>query len=117
MATRKTTEAPVEAVEAVEEPTETTAAENESHEIVSCPPDPWERIPLYIDRGDNKDDPNVLIGLNGVNYLLPRGATSMVPRCVAEEYRRSREANNRFLDRMADLAKQSIESLNATPIK
>ena len=114
MATRKTTEAPVEAVE---ETTETTAAENESNEIVSCPPDPWERVPLYIDRGDNKDDPNVLIGLNGVNYLLPRGATSMVPRCVAEEYRRSREANNRFLDRMADLAKQSIESLNATPIK
>ena len=117
MATRKTTEAPVETVEAVEESTDTTAAENESHEIVSCPPDPWERVPLYIDRGDNKDDPNVLIGLNGVNYLLPRGATSMVPRCVAEEYRRSREANNRFLDRMADLAKQSIESLNATPIK
>ena len=117
MATRKTTEAPAEAVEAVEESTETTAAENESREIVSCPPDPWERVPLYIDRGDNKDDPNVLIGLNGVNYLLPRGATSMVPRCVAEEYQRSREANNRFLDRMADLAKQSIESLNATPIK
>lgn len=113
MATKKTTGATAETVEEttenVEETTET--------EIVSCPPDPWERIPLYIDRGDNKDDPNVLIGLNGVNYLLPRGATSMVPRCVAEEYQRSREANNRFLDRMADLAKQSIESLNATPIK
>lgn len=117
MATRKTTGATAETVEAVEESTETTTAENEYHEIVSCPPDPWERVPLYIDRGDNKDDPNVLIGLNGVNYLLPRGATSMVPRCVAEEYQRSREANNRFLDRMADLAKQSIESLNATPIK
>lgn len=113
MATRKTTGA---TAETVEETTETVEETNET-EIVSCPPDPWERVPLYIDRGDNKDDPNVLIGLNSVNYLLPRGATSMVPRCVAEEYRRSREANNRFLDRMADLAKQSIESLNATPIK
>lgn len=111
MATRKTTDATAETVE------ETTENVEETTEIVSCPPDPWERVPLYIDRGDNKDDPNVLIGLNGVNYLLPRGATSMVPRCVAEEYQRSREANNRFLDRMADLAKQSIESLNATPIK
>ena len=106
MATRKTTDATSETME-----------ETADAEIVSCPPDPWERVPLYIERGDNKDDPNVLIGLNGVNYLLPRGATSMVPSCVAEEYRRSREANNRFLDRMADLAKQSIESLNATPIK
>lgn len=106
MATRKTTDATSETME-----------ETADAEIVSCPPDPWERVPLYIERGDNKDDPNVLIGLNGVNYLLPRGATSMVPRCVAEEYQRSREANNRFLDRMADLAKQSIESLNATPIK
>lgn len=78
---------------------------------VNVPPDPWERVPLFVPRTESsKDDPNVLIGLNAVNYLIPRGVTSMVPRCVAEEYMRSQEANGKFMDKMNALAEAAAES-------
>ena len=52
-----------------------------------------DRVELYVDRG-NSDDPNLFIGVNGENYLLPRGKKSIVPKHVAKEYWRSREAQN-----------------------
>ena len=47
-----------------------------------------EKVDLFIPRG--KED--VLIGVNGVMYLLPQGKTSQVPPEVAAEYRRSQQA-------------------------
>lgn len=51
-----------------------------------------DREEIYIPRGDANDDPNLLVGVNGVNYLLPRGKTSKVPKYVADEVKRSRRA-------------------------
>lgn len=65
-----------------------------------------DRVDLFIDRG-NGDDPNFLIAINGVNYILPKGKTSRVPKYVAEEYWRSREAQNtadETIDRLIALA-------------
>lgn len=65
-----------------------------------------DRVDLFIDRG-NGDDPNFLISINGVNYILPKGKTSRVPKFVAEEYWRSREAQNtadETIDRLIALA-------------
>ena len=50
------------------------------------------RVELFIPRGSGKEDPNVFISVNGVNYLLPRGKKSSVPEHVAEEYYRSQRA-------------------------
>lgn len=47
------------------------------------------RVKLLIPRGASNEDPNLFISVNGVNYLLPRGKTSLVPEAVAAEYRRS----------------------------
>lgn len=66
-----------------------------------------ERVELYVDRG-NSDDPNLFIGVNGVNYLLPRGKKSIVPKHVAEEYWRSQEAQNKAdenIDRLSAMSK------------
>ena len=60
-----------------------------------------ERVDLFVEKGYANDDPNHLIAINGVNYVLPRGKTSNVPKYVAEEYYRSRRAQQ-ALDEQVD---------------
>ena len=60
-----------------------------------------ERVDLYVEKGYANDEPNQLISVNGVNYLLPKGKTSKVPKFVADEYYRSRRAQQR-LDETVD---------------
>ena len=43
------------------------------------------RVEVFIPRGADREDPNLFVGINGVNYLLPKGKTSRVPPEVAEE--------------------------------
>lgn len=60
-----------------------------------------ERVELFVEKGYSGDEPNQLISVNGVNYLLPRGKTSRVPKFVADEYYRARKAQQR-LDETVD---------------
>ena len=60
-----------------------------------------ERVDLFVEKGYANDEPNLLIAINGVNYLLPKGKTSKVPKYVAEEYYRSRKAQQ-HLDEQVD---------------
>ena len=64
------------------------------------------RIEVFIPRGADREDPNFFVGINGVNYLLPRGKKSMVPAAVAAEIARSDRASERFYENM-DGMKQS----------
>ena len=41
------------------------------------------RVEVFIPRGADREDPNLFVGINGVNYLLPRGNKSMVPAALA----------------------------------
>ena len=50
---------------------------------------------IYIPKGYANDDPNLFVGFNGVNYILPKGKTSKVPAAVAAEIRRSHKAQER----------------------
>ena len=65
------------------------------------------RIEVFIPRGADREDPNLFVGINGVNYLLPRGKKSMVPRAVADEIARSDLAAERFYESV-DGMKQSV---------
>ena len=60
-----------------------------------------ERVDLFVEKGYANDEPNLLIAVNGVNYVLPRGKTSKVPKHVAAEYYRSRKAQQ-HLDEHVD---------------
>lgn len=51
-----------------------------------------ERVELFIPRDPSDENQNLFIGINGVNYILPKGQTSKVPKFVADEYYRSKEA-------------------------
>ena len=59
------------------------------------------RVEVFIPKGYVNEEPNLLVGVNGMNYLLPRGKTSLVPACVARELERSQKAQAE-LDRKMD---------------
>ena len=54
------------------------------------------RVEVFIPRGSDKGDPNLFVSVNGVNYLLPRGKKSEVPKAVAAEIARSEKAVEKF---------------------
>lgn len=58
------------------------------------------RVEVFIPKPYANEEPNLLVGVNGVNYLLPRGKKSLVPKAVADEVERSRRAQNLLDQRM-----------------
>ena len=46
-----------------------------------------DRVEVNIPRGGDREDPNLFVAVNGVNYLLPRGQKSRVPHEVARAER------------------------------
>lgn len=71
-----------------------------------------ERVPITIPRGDKRDDSNLFVSVNGVNYLLPKGQTSMVPPEVAEEVKRSWEAERLMDEHSRELLESSKNPMN-----
>ena len=57
-----------------------------------------ERVEVHIPKGYANEEPNFFVSVGGVNYLLPRGRTSLVPKAVAAELERARKAQE-ALDR------------------
>ena len=66
-----------------------------------------ERVELFVPKGAANDEPNLLISVNGVNYVLPRGKTSNVPPEVAYEYKRSLRAQNKLDERIEEMLEAS----------
>lgn len=63
---------------------------------------------ISIPKGYANDEPNLLVGVNGVNYLLPKGKKSKVPKHVADEIRRSwraQEDMDQHIDEMLEASK------------
>ena len=101
--TKAYVEAELAAAKAELEALKTQAAENAAAKAVPDAPvvPADERVDLFVEKGYANDEPNLLISINGVNYLLPKGKTSKVPKFVADEYYRSRKAQQR-LDETVD---------------
>lgn len=62
-----------------------------------------ERVEIFVPRGNVNDEANLQICINGVNFLLPKGKTSKVPKCVAEEFYRSQKAQEAMDQRVDKL--------------
>ena len=65
-------------------------------------------VELFVPKGYANDEPNHVIGINGVNYVLPRGKTSLVPKHVADEFHRSQKAQeimDKHVDEMLEASK------------
>ena len=50
------------------------------------------RVEVFVPKGYANDEPNHIISVNCVNYVLPKGKKSMVPDFVAAEFYRSQRA-------------------------
>ena len=57
-----------------------------------------EKVEVFVPKGYVNEEPNLFVSVGGVNYLLPRGRTSLVPAAVAYELERSQKAQE-ALDR------------------
>ena len=66
-----------------------------------------DKVEIHVPKGYANDEPNLLICINGVNYLLPRGKTSKVTRAVAEEFHRSQKAQAKLDEQMDKLLEAS----------
>lgn len=67
-----------------------------------------ERVEIFVPKGYANDEPNLLIAVNGVSYLLPKGKISKVPKHIAEEFYRSQkaqEALDKHVDEMLEASK------------
>ena len=67
------------------------------------------RVEIFVPKGNVNDEPNQLVSVNGVNYLLPRGKKSKVPPEVAYEFKRAQEAQEAFDSKMDEMLAQSQE--------
>jgi len=72
-----------------------------------APPGEEEKVEIFVPRGYANDEPNLLISINGVNYLLPKGKSSTVPKHVADEFYRSRKAQTAMDDRISQMIEAS----------
>lgn len=79
-----------------EKENETAAAENvekEAEKETEATVDPaLEMVDVFVERDPSDENPNLVIGINGKNWVMPRGESSRVPRYVADEYKRARAA-------------------------
>lgn len=57
-----------------------------------------ERVKVTIPRARKGEDPNLFVGVNGVNYIIPKGQTSEVPPEVAYEIERAQAAEAYMFD-------------------
>lgn len=81
--------------------------ENETLEAVVENTDPNRPVEIFIDRGYANDEPNLFVSVNGKNYLLPKGETSIVPAFVADEINRSRRAQRKMDLRVKELLEKT----------
>ena len=65
------------------------------------------RVEIHVPKGYANDEPNLLISVNGVNYLLPKGKTSKVPAFIAEEFHRSQKAQEALDNRVDEMLEAS----------
>ena len=65
--------------------------------------DPNEKVTIRVARIHPKEDPNLFVGINGKNYIIPRGKAVKVPRFVKEEIDRSEKAKDRFYETVEEL--------------
>ena len=65
-----------------------------------------ERVEIFIPRASDREDPNLFAAVNGVNYLLPRGKKSRVPKAVADELARAERARESLYETVDALLKR-----------
>ena len=51
-----------------------------------------ELVDLFVERDPSDENPNLVICVNGKNFVMPRGQVSKVPKYIKDEYDRAKRA-------------------------
>lgn len=94
-----------------------TAAKNENKTPKATTAAKDDRVEVYIPRISGNTDPNLVIVINGKNYVLPRGKKSLVPKAVAAEYERSVKAQHKVDNAIFDMVEQAKQQAKEAGIK
>lgn len=68
-----------------------------------------EKVEVFIPRGQANEDPNFFVSVNGVNYILPKGKRSRVPKHIAYEINRSFAAQEALDEKVQQMIEASKE--------
>lgn len=66
------------------------------------------KVKITLPRAKKGEDPNLFVGINGVNYLVPKGKTSEVPPEVAAEIERAQSAEAYMYDKADELKSANL---------
>lgn len=102
-------------LEALKAEMEALAAGEDEPDAPSAPKE--DRVEIFIPRTPGNTDPNLLIVLNGKNYVLPKGQKSIVPKAVAAEYERSKNAQYKMDNTIFEMVEQAKQQALAAGIK
>lgn len=80
---------------------ETVASENPEAAVSAEPQD--NGVEVFIQRGNQNDDPNLFVGVNGKSYLIPKGKRVLVPPKVADEINRANAARNKQDENISEM--------------
>ena len=83
----------------------TLATVNEAEQAAVAPVD--DKVEIFVPKGYANDEPNLLIAVNGVNYVFPKGKTSKVPKHIAAEFYRSQKAQIKLDDHIDQMLEAS----------
>lgn len=75
------------------------------------------RVEIFVPRVSGNTDPNLLIVINGKNYVLPKGKKSLVPKAVAAEYERMKRAQYKVDNAIFEMVEQAKQQAAAAGIK
>lgn len=67
---------------------------------------------VFVPRAHPGEERDLFISVNGENFLLPKGKTSIVPSYIAKEYRRSLDAQARLDARVDEMIAESQKTLH-----
>ena len=76
-----------------------------------------DRVEIFVPRVSGNTDPNLVIVLNGKNYVLPKGQKSLVPKAVAYEYERSKRAQYKVDNAIFEMVERARQQALAAGIK
>ena len=63
-------------------------------------------VEVFIPRNTANQDPNYVVGVNGVSYILPRGKKSRVPVAAAVEIARAQAAEDAMYEAQETLRRK-----------
>ena len=91
--------------------------ENMTEEEEPVAPQAEEKVTIFVPRISGNSDPNLIIVINGKNYVLPRGGYSTVPKAVADEFERANRAQHKLDNAIFEMTERARQQAIEAGIK